>query len=427
MKEEILVVDDERQLLMAVHETLERKGYSVTTATNGVEAIKKLRDGHFQLMISDVRMPHMDGLELLQRARQLAPQTPVVLLTAYATVENAVEAMRFGAKDYLLKPFTSSQLLGAVERYIAKISESATQSWIISTSKIMGDLMARARQAAESDATILIQAESGTGKELLAHYIHTNSPRNAGPFVAVNCAAMPEMLLESELFGHEKGSFSGAVAAKPGKFELAHGGTILLDEISEMLPMLQAKLLRVLQEREIDRVGAIRAIPIDVRVISTTNRRLADMLSSGSFRSDLYYRLNVVPLSIPPLRERKEDIPALVHHFCDKYSRDCRSEFAPETLEMLGRYDWPGNVRELENVIHRSLVMNRKPVIYPADLFLERDESTGSAVTVRSLHEMEKKMILSTLEETGDNRTKAAAILGVTVRTLRNKLKEYAS
>jgi DNA-binding NtrC family response regulator len=427
MKEEILVVDDERQLLMAVHETLERKGYSVTTATNGVEAIRKLRDGHFQLMISDVRMPHMDGLELLQRARQLAPQTPVVLLTAYATVENAVEAMRFGAKDYLLKPFTSSQLLGAVERYIAKISEGATQSLIIGTSKIMGDLMARARQAAESDATILILAESGTGIVLLAHYIHSNSPRIAGPFVAVNCAAMPEMLLESELFGHEKGSFSGAVAAKPGKFELAHGGTILLDEISEMLPMLQAKLLRVLQEREIDRVGAIRAMPIDVRVISTTNRRLADMLSSGSFRSDLYYRLNVVPLSIPPLRERKEDIPALVHHFCDKYSRDCRSEFAPETLELLGRYDWPGNVRELENVIHRSLVMNRKPVIYPADLFLERDESTGSAVTVRSLHEMEKKMILSTLEETGDNRTKAAAILGVTVRTLRNKLKEYAS
>jgi len=377
-------------------------------------------------MISDVRMPHMDGLELLQRARQLAPQTPVVLLTAYATVENAVEAMRFGAKDYLLKPFTSIQLIGAVERHVAKIQEHSAQSSIIGSCKQMSDLMARARQAAESDATILIQAESGTGKELLARYIHTNSPRSAGPFVAVNCAAMPETLLESELFGHEKGAFSGAVAAKPGKFELANGGTILLDEISEMLPLLQAKLLRVLQEREIDRVGAVRAIPIDVRVISTTNRRLADMLNSGSFRSDLYYRLNVVPLSIPPLRERKEDIPVLVQHFCDKYSRDLKCEFAPETLELLGRYDWPGNIRELENVIHRTLVMNRKEVIHPVDLFLEREGGHGNGATIRSLHEMEKKMILSTLEETGDNRTKAAAILGVSVRTLRNKLKEYA-
>jgi len=426
MKAEILVVDDERQLLMAVHETLERKGYAVTTASNGVEAIKKLREGNFQLMISDVRMPHMDGLELLQRARQLAPQTPVVLLTAYATVENAVEAMRFGAKDYLLKPFTSIQLIGAVERHVAKIQEHPAQTSIIGSCKQMSDLMARARQAAESDATILIQAESGTGKELLARYIHSNSPRSAGPFVAVNCAAMPETLLESELFGHEKGAFSGAVAAKPGKFELANGGTILLDEISEMLPLLQAKLLRVLQEREIDRVGAIRAIPIDVRVISTTNRRLADMLNSGSFRSDLYYRLNVVPLSIPTLRERKEDIPALVQHFCDKYARDFKSEFAPETLELLGRYDWPGNVRELENVIHRTLVMSRKEVVHPADLFLEREGTNGNVAAIRSLHEMEKKMIFSTLEETGDNRTKAAAILGVSVRTLRNKLKEYA-
>jgi transcriptional regulator with PAS, ATPase and Fis domain len=236
---------------------------------------------------------------------------------------------------------------------------------------------------------------------------------------------MPETLLESELFGHERGAFSGAIAAKPGKFELAHGGTILLDEISEMLPLLQAKLLRVLQEREIDRVGALRAIPVDVRVISTTNRRLVDMLDNGSFRCDLYYRLNVVPLTIPPLRQRMEDLSELVQHFCCKYARDWESHFAEETLELLRRYDWLGNVRELENIVHRTLVMSRKAVIYPADLFMER-KGAGSGMASRSLREMEKKMILSTLEETGENRTKAAEILGVSVRTLRNKLKEYA-
>lgn len=426
MKTEILVVDDERQLLMAVHETLERKGYSVTTATNGVEALKKLREGDFQLMISDVRMPHMDGIALLQRALQLSPQTPIVLLTAFATVETAVEAMRLGAKDYLLKPFTAIQLISVVERYARNLQESSYNGFVATSSKQMQDLLARARQAADSDATILIQAESGTGKELLARFIHAHSPRNKGPFVAVNCAAMPENLLESELFGHEKGAFSGAVAAKPGKFELAQGGTLLLDEISEMLPLLQAKLLRVLQERVVDRIGAIKSTPVDVRVISTTNRRLADMVAAGSFRNDLFYRLNVVPLIIPPLRERKNEIPELVKFFCQKYGSATPRNFSSETIELLCRYDWPGNVRELENVVVRTLVLSRQVVIEPSDLCLEEKSAKPETTIPRSLREMERRMILSTLEETSGNRTRAAAILDVSVRTLRNKLKEYA-
>lgn len=352
---------------------------------------------------------------------------PVVLLTAFGTIENAVEAMRLGARDYLLKPFSSHQLLGAVERYVRKPAESAPTDLMVYSGSSMRELMEKAMQVAQSEVTVLIQAESGTGKELLARSIHENSKRRKGPFVALNCAAMPENLLESELFGHEKGSFSGAVATKPGKFELASGGTMLLDEISEMLPILQAKLLRVLQERVVDRVGAIKPIPIDVRVIATTNRRLTEMVASGSFRSDLFYRLNVVPLTIPPLRERKDEIPLLVEHFCRRYAWDKPVSFAPETIQLLQRYDWPGNVRELENIVQRALVLCPREEVYPEDLFLEQPNSSqNGGHEARTLSEMEKKMILMTLEETGGNRTRAAEILGISVRTLRNKLKEYA-
>lgn len=427
MKEHILVVDDERQLLTAMHTTLEMKGYEVSTASNGTDAVKKLTQEKFQLMISDVRMPHMDGIELLQQAHRMDPQMPVVLLTAFGTIENAVEAMRMGARDYLLKPFSSHQLLGTVERYVRKSAESAPTDLMVYSGPSMRELMEKAMQVAQSDATVLIQAESGTGKELLARSIHENSNRRKGPFVALNCAAMPENLLESELFGHEKGSFSGAVASKPGKFELASGGTMLLDEISEMLPILQAKLLRVLQERVVDRVGAIKPIPIDVRVIATTNRRLTEMVASGSFRSDLFYRLNVVPLTIPPLRERKDEIPLLVEYFCRRYALDKPVSFAPETIQLLQRYDWPGNVRELENIVQRALVLCPREEVCPEDLFLEQPNSSQNGEPqARTLSQMEKKMILMTLEETGGNRTRAAEILGISVRTLRNKLKEYA-
>ncbi len=426
MKEHILVVDDERQLLAAMHATLEMKGYEVTTAGNGLDAVKKLAQEKFHLMISDLRMPHMDGIELLQQAQRIDPRMPVVLLTAFGTIENAVEAMRYGARDYLLKPFSSSQLLGAVEKHARKDRDSLSDRFLVHQCPAMSELLDKARQVAQSEATVLIQAESGTGKELLARFIHAGSPRSKGPFIALNCAAMPENLLESELFGHERGSFSGAIASKPGKFELAGGGTILLDEIAEMLPILQAKLLRVLQERVIDRIGATRLIPVNVRVIATTNRRLGDMVASGSFRSDLYYRLNVVPLTIPSLRERKQDIPVLVDHFCRLYR--CREvQFAPETIQLLQKYDWPGNVRELENIVQRALVLGNQTVIRPEDLFWEQENRNGlSRTEARTIAEMEKKMILDTLDETGGNRTRAAEILGVSSRTLRNKLKEYA-
>jgi DNA-binding NtrC family response regulator len=426
MREHILVVDDERQLLTAIHATLEMKGYEVSTAGNGLDAMKRLAQEKFHLMISDLRMPHMDGIELLQQAQRIDPRMPVVLLTAFGTIENAVEAMRYGARDYLLKPFSSSQLLGAVERYARKDRDPKADDFLVHQCPAMEELLERARQVAQSDATVLIQAESGTGKELLARFIHSGSPRSKGPFIALNCAAMPENLLESELFGHERGSFSGAIASKPGKFELGNGGTILLDEIAEMLPILQAKLLRVLQERVIDRVGAIRLIPVDVRVIATTNRRLTDMVAAGTFRADLYYRLNVVPLTIPSLRERKQDIPVLVDHFCKLYRRR-DVQFAPETVQLLQKYDWPGNIRELENIVQRALVLGSQSLIRPEDLFWEQENQAAYSKTeARTIAEMEKKMILETLDETGGNRTRAAEILGVSARTLRNKLKEYA-
>lgn len=426
MREHILVVDDERQLLTAIHATLEMKGYEVFTAGNGLDAIKRLAQEKFHLMISDVRMPHMDGIELLQQAQRIDPKMPVVLLTAFGTIENAVEAMRYGAKDYLLKPFSSNQLIGTVERYTRKERNPLDDDFLVHDCPAMRELLEKARQVAHSDATVLIQAESGTGKELLARFIHANSSRNKGLFVALNCAAMPENLLESELFGHERGSFSGAIASKPGKFELANGGTILLDEISEMLPILQAKLLRVLQERVIDRVGATRPIPVNVRIIATTNQKLSELVAAGSFRADLYYRLNVVPLTILSLRERKQDIPVLVDHFCRLH---CQGEkrFAPETIELLQKYDWPGNVRELENIVQRALVLGGRSIIRPEDLFIEKEPPAyNNTNEVCTISEMEKKMILTTLAGTGGNRTRAAEILGISSRTLRNKLKEYA-
>lgn len=431
MREEVLVVDDEPQMLIALNEALRRRGYGVTTAGSGMEALCRLRERHYQLVITDLRMPEVSGLDLLRKVKTLSPQTPVILLTAYGTIQNAVDAMRDGACDYLLKPFSTESLERAVRKALnSAAANDAASHTIVTQDPDFSRTLELAAQAAASSATVLVEAESGTGKELLARMIHQKSPRASGPFVAVNCAALPESLLESELFGFEKGAFTGAGASKPGKFELADKGTLLLDEIGEMAPILQAKLLRVLQEKEVDRIGGSAPVRIDVRVVATTNRDLASLVRAGEFRADLYYRLNVVRLTIPPLRQRPGDIPLLVDLFRKRFGSEAR--FSPEALEVLVRYPWPGNVRELENTVHRAVTLCSGPVIHPGDLLLsERDARPrtqpaglylAGGVTMR---EMERQLICRTLQDTGGNRTRAAKSLGISIRTLRNKLNEF--
>ncbi|MDY6851069.1 MAG: sigma-54 dependent transcriptional regulator [Thermodesulfobacteriota bacterium] len=444
----ILVADDEQNVRTALFEILTRLGHAVDLAENGAEALEKFKAHPFDLVITDIRMPRMDGMEVLRRIKKTSPQTPVLIVTAYGTVDNAVEAMREGAFDYILKPFSLDLIEETVVRALNGHTRPAARGPIVSGSEkrpiITQDpglkrLLDMARSVAPSLATVLIRGETGTGKELVARFIHHNSDRTDGPFVAVNCASLPEGLLESELFGHEKGSFTGAVARKIGKFELAHQGTILLDEISEMDMALQAKLLRVLQENEIDRVGGKTPVPIDVRVLATTNRDLKDWVSQGKFRQDLYYRLNVIPLAIPPLRERPGDIQILAAHFLKKYALANGREIkrlSKSVLSSLRSMNWPGNVRELENIIARGVLLAQGPEVAPADLFLEEaappassspdpaSKNNGELMTIR---EMERGLIEKALTRTDGNRTHAAKILGISVRTLRNKLAEYKS
>jgi DNA-binding NtrC family response regulator len=440
--EELLVVDDEPQMLIAINETLRRSGYSITTAGSGMEAIRRLKEKYYQLVITDMRMPEVSGLDLLRKVKSLAPQIPVILLTAYGTVQNAVDAMRDGAYDYLLKPFSSEALENVVRRALnssSKKNEKVSHE-IITQDAGFSRALEQASQAAQSTATVLIEAESGTGKELLARMIHMKSPRNPNPFVAVNCAALPENLLESELFGYEKGAFTGANASKPGKFELAHRGTLLLDEIGEMAPILQAKLLRVLQEKEIDRIGGKDPVNIDVRIVATTNRDLLALVRDEGFREDLYYRLNVVRLTIPPLRQRRSDIPLLADFFCKRYSKSFGREgisIGPDALDRLCLHDWPGNVRELENMIQRAVTLCMGSTIRAEDLHLAEHQIPVSAQSMYSktpevgpsagvtMREMERQLICRTLEDTNGNRTRAAKCLGISLRTLRNKLNEF--
>jgi DNA-binding NtrC family response regulator len=432
MQQEILVVDDEPQMLIAIHETLRRQGYAITTAGSAREALCRLREKYFHLVVTDMRMPEMTGLDLLKKIKGSTPQTPVVLLTAYGTIQSAVDAMKQGAFDYLLKPFSSESLESVVHRALSSVPErDAGLSYeIVTQDPAFSMVLDRARQAAASTATVLIEAESGTGKELLARMIHQGSPRASAPFVAVNCAALPENLLESELFGFERGAFTGASVSKPGKFELAHRGTLLLDEIGEMAPLLQAKLLRVLQEREVDRIGGKEPVRIDVRVIATTNRDLALLVHDGGFREDLYYRLNVIRLNIPPLRQRSGDIPLLADFFCGRYARAFSRpgvKCSASALEKLIRQPWPGNVRELENAIQRAVALAGGAVIGPEDLFAVDVVAPPDAVPTvgTTVRDMERQLIQRTLENTGGNRTQAARLLGISLRTLRNKLNEF--
>src|SRR5579883_271166 len=361
-------------MLSALEAALRHKGHSVETASNGIDAAAKLETSAagVQAVITDLKMPGMDGIELLNHVRRTKPGTPVIVLTAFGTVQTAVDAMKAGANDFLVKPFSHQALEDVLNKHVtagfSPRSSVSGSTEIITQNAAMTALLDQAAQAAKTQATVLVQAESGTGKELLARWIHDNSANQRGPFVAVNCAALPDNLLESELFGYEKGAFTGANGLKPGKFELAQNGTILLDEIGEMAPLLQAKLLRVLQEHEVDRVGGRRPIPIHVRVIATTNKDLRKLIARGQFREDLFFRLNVVPLRIPPLRERKDDIAVLTQHFAKKYGTGNEADVLADaaTLDLLERYGWPGNVRELENVVHRAFALRGKLRITPA-------------------------------------------------------------
>jgi two-component system response regulator HydG len=420
----------------------------VPEAADGTDAVKAAETETFDLILMDIRMTNMDGIEALTEIRKISPLVPVLIMTAYASVKTAVEALKAGAFDYVTKPLDIEELKILIEKGLEqyhlrtenlalkeRIGDRFDFSRIIGRSAKMIALLEMLAMVAPSDATVLIMGESGTGKEVAANAIHQNSPRAGQPFIKVSCAALPETLLESELFGHEKGAFTGAVSRREGRFHLAHRGTIFLDEVGEMSPALQTKLLRVLQEKEFEPLGGARTVKVDIRVIAATNKDLIKEVKEGRFREDLYYRLNVVPITMPPLRERKEDIPPLADHFLAVYREKNRKPLkgiSGRALDLLVRYDWPGNIRELENCIERAVIMAREEMITVADFppqiqrLSGEGEKEGPAIPYgMSLAEMEKKLIVKTLAETGGNRTRAAEILGINRRTLQNKLKEY--
>lgn len=427
----ILVIDDDPQMRAALQEAIPRMGYKALLTKNGQEALSKIDDTSISMIVTDMQMPKMDGLSFIKKMREKASNIPILVITGFATVENAVDAMKEGACDYLMKPFSLDALKKSIKSVMSKNaprgSSNSNSHNIITANKNMKKLIQLAGDIALSDITVLILGESGTGKELLAQYIHNSSARKGKPLVAVNCAAIPDNLLESELFGFEKGTFTGASESKTGKFELANGSTILLDEIGEMSPPLQSKLLRVLQEKEVDKIGSKRPLPIDVRVIATTNRDLRKEIEEGRFREDLYYRLNVLPIHVTPLRERPEDIPVLAEHFAKKFAAQLNKNiegFKSDAVEFLSTKQWRGNIRELENTIHRAVLITKSGLI-GVDDFMFDENISRDLPPARNIKHMEMELILKTLEETKGNKAKTAKLLGVSVRTIRNKLNEY--
>jgi len=444
---QILVIDDEPLMRDFLEETLIRAGYGVITASDGTAGLGEIRSNAYDLVVTDIRMPGVDGIGLLEETKKIHPDLAVIMMTAYASVETAVEALKLGAADYIMKPFTPEKVERVVEsvlkerklehfnRYLqSEIEQDFNFEEMVGTSPAMVAVYDQIRKISQSKASILIRGESGTGKELIARAIHNGSPRRDKPFIKINCAALAPTLLESELFGHEKGSFTHAINKKIGRFELADEGALLLDEIGEMELGLQSKLLRVLQEKEFERVGGTKPIKVDTRIISTTNRDLEAAIEEGRFREDLYFRLNVIPMTLPPLRERKEDIPALVRHFLNKYNLENSknvTEVHPEAMMLVMGHSWPGNVRELENSIERAVVLCTGDTIKP-DFFafpMQRPARTdGDGVYLPqdiTVGEAERILILHTLKKHGNNKTQTARILDISVRTLRNKLKEY--
>jgi two-component system response regulator HydG len=452
-KNTILVVDDDHAHRTMLNTLISGWGYAVSEADDGFTAIEEVKESSFDLVLMDVRMVRVSGLEALEAIKAHNPAIPVIIMTAYSSVDTAVKALKQGAHDYLTKPLDFDKLRLTMDRAMEHtrleeenrlLRETLGQQFdsqnIIGKSPAMIKLLETVSQVAPSEATVLISGESGTGKELIAGAIHFNSRRKNGPFVKINCAAITETLLESELFGHEKGAFTGADRRKEGRFSQAHGGTLLLDEVSEMSLMMQVKLLRALQEREFNRVGGESTIQVDVRVIAATNKNLKDQINEGAFREDLYYRLNVVELEVPPLSDRKEDIPLLTKHFLEMFAAKNRKEikgFTPKAMDNLIRYNWPGNVRELMNAVERAVVLTRSSYLDEADFpfmtdFLienRQEDSIRSDARILQgeapLEEIEKKAILNTLQAANGNKSEAARRLGITRKTLHKKLKAY--
>jgi len=438
VSDRILLVEDDAALRSALVAVLRTGGYQTVEATDGGAALEVLREGPVSLVLTDIQMAPMDGYALLREVKRLWPQTPVVMMTAYGDIGRALQAMREGASDYLVKPFEVDALLGEVARFKRTLAEDDAQA--VATPGLR-ELYALAERVAASDATVLIHGESGVGKEVLARFIHARSPRARRPFVAINCAAIPDNLLESTLFGHEKGAFTGATSAHAGKFEQADGGTLLLDEVSELPLPLQAKLLRALQEREVERVGGNRPIAVDIRVIATSNRDMAAQVAAGGFREDLYYRLNVFPLGVPPLRERPEDVLVLATELLRRH--DARAVLAPCAQAALRRHPWPGNVRELANVMQRAAILAPGPEVRVEHLMLPPPRSaaapagspaagpvTGDVETpgprpAGDLRSLERQAVLEALAVAGGNRRLAAERLGMPERTLRHKLARW--
>ncbi|WP_374509250.1 sigma-54-dependent transcriptional regulator [Niveibacterium sp.] len=436
----ILVVEDDPDIRDAVAFTLETAGHAVTAVGDGPAALEVLGKQAFNLVVSDLRMQPMDGLQLLDAIRAGHPQLPVMLMTAYGDVGTAVAAMRAGACDFLLKPFEPAVLLDQVRRYATATPD---ESEMVAEDPRTRDVLALAARVAETDATVLLTGESGTGKEVFARYIHRHSRRASGPFIAINCAAIPETLLEATLFGYEKGAFTGAQTSQAGKFEQADGGTLLLDEISEMPLPLQAKLLRVLQEREVERVGGKKPVSLDIRVLATSNRDMLREVQGGRFREDLYYRLNVFPIAIPSLRERPRDIAALANHFLHRHGERIGklARLSPEAAAILAAWHWPGNVRELENTLQRAAILARGELVEASDMRLCLPQAgvatvpdiaaqpTASAPELdekpSNMRDLEKQHILDTLKSVGGSRKLAVEKLGISERTLRYKLQQY--
>lgn len=456
-KDKIVIVDDDEFMRDSLMEALSRPEHTVVGFSRAAEALDAVSDGSASLLVTDMRMPEMDGMELLQEARRLDPQLPIIMMTAFATIETAVEAMKRGAFDYIMKPFKAEEIDLAVNRALEhhrllteneylkdELAKKFKPTDFVGKSQTMKTVFEEIRQAAPSSATVFIRGESGTGKELVARSIHAQSPRRNKRLIKVNCAALSAGVLESELFGHEKGAFTGADKRRIGRFEMADGGTLFLDEVSEMDLGLQGKLLRVLQEKEFERVGSSETISVDVRILASSNRDLEKSIEAGEFRQDLYYRLNVISVELPPLRARKTDIPSLARHFLEKYRSEevvRVKDISEEAMDLLCRYDWPGNVRELANVMERLIVLGRTEIItdaqvenaLPKSAFKDMaaiaagaDEAAeGTVFTPRSLDEIEREFIKSTLVHFGGARAKSAEALGISERSLRDRIKRW--
>lgn len=434
-KNRILLIDDDESLLQVTAHQLRQGGYEVATALTGEEGLEKFKAGTFEAVITDLALPKMNGIDVLKEVRRLNKDAVVIIITAFGTIENAIEACALGADDYVTKPFSREQLRFVLEKALrlrnlkaenlrlkSELLEKYDFGSIVAKSGEMREVLKLVGRVAESDATVLILGESGTGKELVARAIHYNSPRQDQPFITVNCPSIPDNLLESELFGHVKGAYTGATKDRRGKFEQANGGTILLDEIGDLKPELQAKLLRVLQEKEIERVGGEKPIKLDIRILAATNQDLEARVKAGTYREDLYYRLTVVPIKVPPLRARKDEIPYLVDHFLHKYARGRRLQISDRATEILMAYDWPGNVRELENAVERAAILTADEIITPEVLPSQVRPQTEEAVAgniIRipdeglALDEIERRSIQIALEKTNGNQTQAAKFLQI--------------